>query len=246
MHRRQAWPTSGHGTRLRGVHFVPHWRDLEILSNAEARALQEALAGRVIQQGLSKPVTTVAGVDVAMDKNTAWAAVAVLDFPGLKLREWAGAVRPLTFPYVPGLLTFREGPVILGAVAKLNTMPDLFIFDGQGRAHPRRLGIASHMGLLLDKPSIGCAKSRLCGFYEEPGPERGSYAVLEDHGEIIGAVVRTRSGVKPVFVSVGHRIDLQASIEFVLACCKKYRLPETTRWAHRLAGEAKGRARDGA
>ena len=220
---------------------MPHWRELENLSTAEARALQEALAGRVIQQGLSKPVTTVAGVDVALDKNMAWAAVAALDFPGLSIREWASTVRPLTFPYVPGLLTFREGPVILEAVAKLSSRPDLFIFDGQGRAHPRRLGLASHMGLLLDQPAIGCAKSRLCGSYQEPGPARGSYAVLEDRGEKIGAVVRTRSGVKPVFVSIGHRIDLQASIEFVLACCRKYRLPETTRWAHGLAGEAKGR-----
>jgi deoxyribonuclease V len=222
---------------------MPHRPDLEFLSTVEARAVQDKLAGRVIEQALSKPITTVAGVDVALGQDTAWAAVAVLDFPGLELQEWAWAARPLTFPYVPGLLTFREGPVILEAVKKLSAQPDLFVFDGQGRAHPRRLGIASHMGLLLDRPSIGCAKSRLCGLFQDPGPERGSYTFLEDHGEKIGAAVRTRRGVKPVFVSVGHRIDLQTSIEFVLACSKKYRLPETTRWAHRLAGEAKSRKR---
>jgi len=220
---------------------MPHWRDLENVSTAEARALQDTLAGRIIEAPLSTPVTTVAGVDVALAKGKAWAAIALLDFPGLKLLEWVTAKRPLTFPYVPGLLTFREGPVVLDAVAKLSVTPDLFIFDGQGKAHPRRLGIASHMGLLLDRPSIGCAKSRLCGFYEEPGPERGSHTFLEDHGEIIGAVVRTRTGVKPVFVSVGHKIDLDSAIQTVLACCPKYRLPETTRWAHKLAGEAKAR-----
>jgi deoxyribonuclease V len=149
--------------------------------------------------------------------------------------EYAIATRPATFPYIPGLLSFREGPVILDAMNKLSAAPDLLIFDGQGVAHPRRLGIASHIGLLLDLPSIGCAKSRLCGQHEEPGLERGSHVPLMDKGETIGSVVRTRSGVKPVFVSVGHRLDLRTSVEYVLACCRGYRLPETTRRAHLMA-----------
>jgi deoxyribonuclease V len=160
----------------------------------------------------------------------------VLALEGLAPVDYAVATRPVTFPYVPGLLAFREGPVVLDALEKVGTTPDLLIFDGQGLAHPRRLGIASHIGLLVDMPAIGCAKSRLCGGHDEPGEEPGDYASLVDNGEIIGAVLRTRRGVKPVFVSIGHRVDLATSIEYVLACCRGYRLPETTRWAHRVAG----------
>jgi deoxyribonuclease V len=136
---------------------------------------------------------------------------------------------------MPGLLTFREGPAILTAIGKLTAAPDLLIFDGQGIAHPRRCGLASHMGLLLDIPSIGCAKTRLSGRYEEPRSAKGSYSYLKDGEETIGAVVRTRSKVKPLFVSIGHRINLQDSINIVLRCCAKYRLPETTRRADKLA-----------
>jgi len=136
-------------------------------------------------------------------------------------------------------LTFREGPVILNALGRLGRKPDLLIFDGQGIAHPCRLGIASHIGLIVDLPSIGCAKSRLCGEYQEPGVERGSHVPLIDHGETIGSIVRTRTGVKPVFVSIGHRIDLKTSVDYILNACKGYRLPETTRKAHRMATEWK-------
>lgn len=208
------------------------------ISRQEAVALQETLATQVIRENQLGPVTSVAGVDVGIRADTAQAAVVVLNYPQLEVVDYALAARPVTFPYVPGLLSFREGPVILEALEKVTRSPELLIFDGQGIAHPRRLGIASHIGLLVDLPTIGCAKSRLCGSYEEPAFERGSCTSLTDKGEIIGAVVRTRSGVKPVFVSIGHRIDLSTSVDYVLNCCRGYRLPETTRWAHRLAGGA--------
>ena len=141
----------------------------------------------------------------------------------------------MRFPYIPGLLTFREGPAILAALEHLTTAPDLLVFDGQGIAHPRRCGLASHIGLLLDMPSIGCAKTKLSGRHKEPLSEKGSYSYLKEGEETIGAVVRTRSKVKPLFVSIGHRINLNDSINIVLKCCPKYRLPETTRRADKLA-----------
>lgn len=205
------------------------------LAPQEALALQKELAKQVIRENRLGPVSTVAGIDVGQNDDLAKAAVVVLSFPELKIKEFATATRRITFPYIPGLLSFREGPVVLDAVAKLSTPPDLLIFDGQGTAHPRRLGIASHIGLLTELPSIGCAKSRLCGRHKEPDSERGSHVPLIDNNETIGAVVRTRSGVKPVFVSVGHLVDLATSIYYVLACCRGFRLPETTRQAHRLA-----------
>jgi deoxyribonuclease V len=208
------------------------------LAPQEAAALQERLAAQVIRENQLGPVTSVAGVDVGIRADTAQAAIVVLSYPQLELVDYALATRPVTFPYVPGLLSFREGSVILEALEKVTRSPGLLIFDGQGIAHPRRLGIASHIGLLVDLPTIGCAKSRLCGSYEDPDFEWGSYTFLTDKGEIVGAVVRTRSGVKPVFVSIGHRIDLSTSVDYVLNCCRGYRLPETTRWAHRLAGGA--------
>ena len=198
-------------------------------------ALQKQLTDQVVSENRMGKVTTVAGIDVGQQNDIAQAAVVVLNFPDLEIKEVAIARRRVQFPYIPGLLSFREGPVLLDAFDKLAVMPDLLIFDGQGRAHPRRLGIASHIGLLTGLPSIGCAKSRLCGQHHEPGPQRGSHVPLIDNGEVIGAVLRTRTGVKPVYVSVGHNIDLDTSIEYVLACCRKYRLPETTRQAHRLA-----------
>jgi deoxyribonuclease V len=204
----------------------------------EALSLQKQLAAKVVQKNRLKNVTTVAGIDVGLQNDMAQAAVAVLTFPDLTLKDVAVARRRLSFPYIPGLLSFREGPVILDAIAKLAAQPDLFIFDGQGIAHPRRLGIASHIGLLMDLPSIGCAKSRLCGQHREPGLERGNHVPLIDSQEVIGAVVRTRTGVKPVYVSVGHGVDLVTGIEYVLACCRGYRLPETTRQAHRLAASS--------
>lgn len=205
------------------------------LSPSEALALQKQLAGQVVREANLGPVTTVTGVDASYRAGQAQAAVVTLSYPELAVIEYALATRPVDFPYVPGLLTFREGPVVLDALDKLKSTPDLLIFDGQGLAHPRRLGLASHIGLLVDIPSIGCAKSRLCGQYDKPGPERGHFTFLTDRGETIGAVLRTRTGVKPVFVSIGHRVDLPTSIDHVLTCCRRYRLPETTRWADRLA-----------
>jgi len=197
------------------------------------------LATHVIRKNRLGAVKTVAGIDVGIKGDMACAAVVMLNFPGLDIAAQSTATRRVTCPYIPGLLSFREGPVILDALDRLEHKPDLLIFDGQGIAHPSRLGIASHIGLLSDLPSIGCAKSRLCGQYQEPGVERGSHVLLMDHGEAIGAIVRTRTNVKPVFVSIGHRVDLQTCIDVVLACCRGYRLPETTRLSHRLAEKCK-------
>jgi deoxyribonuclease V len=203
----------------------------------EAMAIQQELRDRVVTENQLGPVHTVAGVDVGFpDRQTARAAVVVLFFPELEPLDVAVAEVPVEFPYVPGLLAFREVPAVLAAVKKLKVLPDLFIFDAQGLAHPRRLGLASHVGLLLDWPSVGCAKSRLTGTYVEPGDERGDWSPLLEGEERIGAVLRTRSGVRPVYVSIGHKVDLDTAIRYVLASAPKYRLPETTRYAHRVAG----------
>ena len=206
----------------------------------KARALQDQLAGSVVTETTFDPAAlqTVAGVDVSIRAGQATAAVVVLSFPDLKPVEQALATAPVTFPYVPGLLTFREGPGVLAALDKLATWPDLFVFDAHGLAHPRRMGLASHMGLLLDWPSIGCAKSRLTGTHTEPGDQVGDWVPLLDGTETIGAVVRSRARVKPLFVSIGHRVDLGTAVELVLRCGRGYRLPETTRYAHKVAGEA--------
>lgn len=163
------------------------------------------------------------------------AAVVVLGFPGLAPVEQAMARQPTRFPYVPGYLSFREAPAVLAALKQLRQPPDLLLCDGQGLAHPRRFGLACHLGLLLDIPSIGVAKSRLIGTHAEVPEAKGDWAALEDHGEIIGAVLRTRAGAKPVYVSVGHRVSLATAIDYVMRCTTRYRLPETTRHAHRLA-----------
>jgi deoxyribonuclease V len=208
------------------------------LSTGEAIALQKELAREVLAKTTFDPaqVRTVAGVDVGLKGDLARAAVVVLDAASLEPVDWAVATAEIPFPYVPGLLTFREGPSVLAAMEKLTTWPDLFVFDGHGQAHPRRIGLASHLGVILDKPSIGCAKSRLTGEYEEPAEEVGAWSPLRDGEEIIGAVLRTRSSVRPVFVSTGHRIDLITAIDIILRCTKGYRLPETTRYAHKVAG----------
>ena len=208
------------------------------VSPGEAMAIQQRLRHHIRQEWdiAAGDVQRVAGIDVGIKQDVARAAVVILSYPTLEPLEVALAEAPISFPYVPGLLTFREGPVVLAALGQLKVKPDLLIFDGQGIAHPRRLGIATHIGVLVDRPSIGCAKSRLWGKHQEPGPEKGDYALLRDGQEIIGAVVRTRSRVKPVYVSVGHRIDLERAIEYVLSCCTRFRLPETTRLAHRAAG----------
>jgi deoxyribonuclease V len=207
------------------------------LSPAEAIALQRELRPHLILEDRLGPVRRVAGVDVGFEAGgtVTRAAVAVLRYPELDVLETAIARRPTTFPYVPGLLSFRELPAVLEALEQLREPPDLLLCDGQGIAHPRRLGIASHLGLLVDIPAIGVAKSRLCGMHEEPPNQRGAWTPLWAEGEIIGVVLRTRPGVKPLYISPGHRINLATAIQYVMACCTRYRLPETTRHAHRLA-----------
>lgn len=203
--------------------------------STQAMAIQRCLADHVILTWDDRPVKTVAGIDVGFPGEKGRAAIAVLSLPDLQLVDSTRAEIDVHFPYVPGLLAFREGPVILAACERLGVMPDLLMFDGHGLAHPRRMGIATHMGVLMDVPSIGCAKSRLVGVHKELGPHRGAHALLCDEGEVIGAVLRTRESVSPVYVSVGHRIDLGTALDYVLRCCGRYRLPEPIRCAHRLA-----------
>lgn len=206
---------------------------------SEARNLQTELAPRISTEPPLDldSVRFVAGADVSTeaDTNMAYATVVVLEFPGLAVVEERGFSAPLEFPYVPGLLSFRELPSVVGALRKVEAPVDALVCDAHGTAHPRRLGLASHVGLFLDVPTIGCAKSKLVGGFEEPGGEKGSVSDLVDRGEVIGKVVRTRSGVSPVYVSVGNGISLESAVELVLACSPKYRLPETTRRAHEAA-----------
>jgi deoxyribonuclease V len=203
----------------------------------EAIAIQQRLRGLVRIGDDYAPPRYVAGVDVGFEeRNTITrAAVAVLSFPELELVERAIARLPTSFPYVPGLLSFREVPAVLAALEQLSRLPDMLLCDGQGLAHPRRLGIASHLGVLLDLPTIGVAKSRLCGRHDEPGEDKGAWEPLWDGEELIGCVLRSRSRVKPLYISPGHRVGFDTARELVLACTTRYRLPETTRWAHRLA-----------
>ena len=201
----------------------------------EARKLQNELRSQVIQTDRFGTINTVAGVDIGLKKDIALASVVVLSFPELQVVDSVVTESPVRFPYIPGLLSFREIPPLLTTFAQLQTEPDLVIADGQGIAHPRRFGLASHLGLILDKPTIGCAKSRLWGRYEEPDSEHGAYTYLTDKGEVIGAAVRTRTNVRVVYVSIGHRISLDSARMWMLACCRGYRLPETTRYAHNAA-----------
>jgi len=248
--------------------LVPSWKRLQKsmkklhnwnLSYSQARDLQVHLAGKVRHTAVKKMPKTVAGIDCAFSKDgeTIFAAVVMLRLPDLEIIETTSASRKVTFPYIPGLLSFREAPVCIAAVEKLRKQPDVFIIDGQGIAHPRRLGLAAHLGLFFDRPTIGCAKSRLIGQFQEPPPEKGAYSFLTDEkitrlrtnderrtasDEVIGAVLRTRTNVKPVFVSVGHKCRLKDVIEITLACTTKYRLPEPTRLAHQLVSGLKLKA----
>jgi len=217
------------------------------VNSQQAIAIQELLRSQVIRQDQFTAIHTVAGIDVGFisGNQVARAAVAVLGFPGLDLQEVSLAERIAGFPYVPGLLSFREIPVILEALSQLKTLPDLLICDGHGLAHPRRFGLASHLGLICDLPSIGAAKSLLIGEHDAVGPQRGDWQPLIDHAEVIGAALCTRLGAKPVFVSIGHRLSLETAIDFVLRCTKEFRLPETTRHAHRLASGEKSRYNQG-
>lgn len=207
------------------------------VTTTEAIKIQAELAGQVSRSGDVDP-HLIAGVDISVDRKSGegTAAVVVLNYPGLEIVESEVVTDRIEFPYVPGLLSFREAPLVLAACEKLQVTPDLFIVDGQGIAHPRRMGLASHLGLFLNTPTIGCAKSRLCGIHEPPDNEARSHTELIDKGEIIGAVLRTRTGVKPVYVSIGYRIGLLSAINLILACCRGYRLPEPTRLAHQAAG----------
>jgi deoxyribonuclease V len=222
------------------------------LSYAQARDLQKRLACEVQFKPLQKLPALIAGLDCAFsrDGKRIIAAVVVLRAPdaqkglweplkpaGFEIVETTSAVKELTFPYIPGLLSFREAPACIAAVEKLKNQPDIFIVDGQGIAHPRRLGIASHLGLFFDKPTIGCAKSKLIGTFDQPPAEKGAHSPLKDKNEIIGATVRTRSNVEPVFISVGNKCLLKDAIKVTLDCTTKYRIPEPTRLAHQLVSK---------
>jgi deoxyribonuclease V len=203
------------------------------LTAVEAVALQRQLAEQVDICTPLKRCEIVAGADVSYNRfsNRLYAGVIVLHLPDFTVLERQGAVWETTFPYIPGLLSFREAPALLRAFAKVKSEPDVVLFDGQGRAHPRRLGLACHVGLWLDRPCLGCAKSRLTGTFKELDRKAGARAALTDRDEVIGRVLRTKTGVNPLFVSVGHHIDLESAVQTVLASCAGYRLPEPTRLA---------------
>jgi deoxyribonuclease V len=206
------------------------------VSYHEAVAIQNLLRGNIDFSPLSRTAKIVAGADVAYDKRSdrLFAAIVVLRIRPFETLEQVVVEGKATFPYIPGLLSFREAPVVMKAFEKLSVRPDVLMCDGQGVAHPRGFGLASHLGVLLDVPTIGCAKNRLCGTHREVGPDAGNYVSLKLEGKTIGSVVRTRAGVKPVYVSVGHRIDLPGAIRLVLRCSRGYRIPEPTRQAHLL------------
>ena len=203
----------------------------------QAKKVQRELAVMVCRNNAVEAVRLVAGVDISAPNfaGLARAAVVVLSYPELKLVERKVITKEVTFPYVPGLLSFRESPLVIAACEELEAIPDLILVDGQGIAHPRRLGLASHLGLLWDRPTIGCAKSRLCGEHNMVSVEPGSYAEITDNGEVIGAVLRTKVGVAPLYISIGHKVDLESAISWVLRCCRGQRLPEPTRLAHLAA-----------
>jgi len=208
------------------------------VSVAQALDIQRRLASQVSRNGEVATPHFIAGVDISAQKaqGMATGAVVILNYPELRLVETKVVQAKLDFPYIPGLLSFRESPLTLAACERLSVTPDLILVDGQGIAHPRRLGLASHLGLLLNTPTIGCAKSLLCGVHEVPGVEPGSYAEIVDRGEVIGIALRTKLGVKPIYVSIGHKVDLQTAIYWAMKCCRGYRLPEPTRLAHLAAG----------
>jgi deoxyribonuclease V len=213
----------------------------------QAVGIQEELRRLVSAAGGPQKLRWVAGADVSFSKSSprVYAAVVAYDVVAQETVEAKTAFGESSFPYIPGLLSFREAPILLEAFRSLDITPDAVILDGQGIAHPRRFGLASHIGLLLDVPTIGCAKTRLVGSFEEPGPNPGDYSPLMDGEDMLGAVLRTRKGVKPIFVSVGHKISLERAIEVVLACCTRFRLPEPTRRAHILTNRLREEAERG-
>ncbi|MBI4389870.1 MAG: deoxyribonuclease V [Nitrospinae bacterium] len=212
------------------------------VSPKEAVVIQDRLARQIVLEPRSAPPKIVAGADMAFDKaaGSGFAAVVLLRFPSLQPAGKFTVKGTVKFPYVPGLLSFREAPLLLKAFEQVEPAPDLIFFDGQGLAHPRKLGLASHLGLFLDCPTVGCAKSRLTGHYEEPGRGKGSSSPLvNDAGENLGAAVRTRDNCNPVYVSPGHKIDIDSAVRWTLQCTTRYRIPEPTRLAHNLVGEYK-------
>src|SRR5581483_9357282 len=214
------------------------------LTPRQAIALQARMRARLIVRGGPRSPRLVAGADVAYDKarGRCYAAVVVLNLPELRMVEYASAERAVRFPYVPGLLSFREGPAVLAALARLRNFPDLLMFDAHGYAHPRRFGLAAHLGYLLDVPSIGCAKSVLVGEHGAVGCEAGSFAWLVDRGERVGAALRTRAGVRPVYISPGHRVGFRQALRLALMAVGKFRVPEPTRLADIMVARLKREA----
>lgn len=205
----------------------------------EAKMIQEILKEQVRITPLKRPPEYITGVDAAFLHNKVIGVACLYKYPDLILIEEVYAVTETLFPYIPGFLSFREGPAIIKAIKSLKMKPDVILFDGQGIAHPRGLGIASHIGVLLDTPTTGCAKSRLIGTYKEPSPKKGNWSFLKYNGEIVGAVLRTKDNVRPLFVSPGNRIDLRGSLEIVLGCIRKYRIPEPLRRADFISKKIK-------
>ncbi|MGC8878067.1 MAG: deoxyribonuclease V [Anaerolineae bacterium] len=218
--------------------------DYERLSAQEAVALQRTLRKQIVCEDHFDSVQSVAGIDVSVGRQgeLGYAAVIVLHLPDMKVEEQVVVSAPVRFPYVPGLLGFREVPIVLEALNRLSCLPDVLLCDGQGIAHPRRFGLACHVGLLADIPAIGVAKSRLIGYHAPVADERGAWAPLYDGNEVIGAVLRSRPGTKPLYVSPGHRVGLTSAIQLVLRCITNYRLPEPTRLAHQLVSARTQRA----
>lgn len=217
--------------------------DYDRLSVQEAVALQQQLRQQIVCDDRFDPVQRVAGVDVSVERqgDLGYAAVIVLRLSDMQVEEQAVVSAPVRFPYVPGLLGFREVPIVLEALNHLSQLPDVLLCDGQGIAHPRRFGLACHLGLLTDIPSIGVAKSRLCGHHAPVADERGAWVPLYDGAEVIGAVLRSRPGTKPLYVSPGHRVSLMSAIQLVMCCVTHYRLPEPTRLAHQLISAGVGK-----
>jgi deoxyribonuclease V len=216
------------------VHKLHDWE----VSVARAKEIQLSLAKRVVTENEVINPHLVAGIDISSPnaQGVARGAVVLLRYPEFSMVEVKVVEGKVTFPYIPGLLSFRESPLILAACEKISNTPDLILIDGQGIAHPRRFGLASHVGLFLDLPTIGCAKSILCGQHQPVGEEAGSHTELLDNGELVGVALRTKSGVKPIYVSVGHKIGLASALQWVIKCCRGYRIPEPTRLAHLAAG----------
>jgi deoxyribonuclease V len=224
------------------IRHLHHWD----ITYREAVDIQQRLKGQLVlhDKGFPEEIKTIAGADISYSKHDGifFAAVVLLECPTMDVIEEVSLSEKACFPYIPGLLSFREGPALLRAFEKLKNVPDCVIFDGQGIAHPRGIGLASHMGLFLDIPTIGCAKKRLVGVHDEVGAEVGDYANLTLDGRILGAVVRTKKKVKPLFISPGHKIGLRRAVQVVLSCCRGYRLTEPVRRAHVAVNRIRAKA----